>query len=69
MNKPFLVLAGDYQYPLRGTGDWKGRFATREDAELCIKEEITFGPQAGMRFAVNGEPVDWIEIIDLRNND
>jgi hypothetical protein len=49
MNKPYLLIAGDNYYPDSGTKDWKGTYATYEEAEAALKD-IEY---------------DWYEIVDL----
>ena len=54
--RPFLLTAGEHYYPVGGSGDWKGTFATREAANkkaLTLKES-------------EDHWVDWFYVIDLR---
>lgn len=59
MDKPFLLMAGMNYYPMEGTNDWIGRYATLEEAEEAAA-------------ALNREEehdwrcIDWVEIVDLR---
>lgn len=55
MEKPFLLIAGDYYYPAGGTGDWFGFYETYEEAELASKQ---FDRKI---------PFDWMEIVDIRD--
>ena len=59
MNKPFLLIAGWDYYPIRGTGDWVGCFASHEEAEKMIEK-------VDGCFKINNDTADWYEIIDLR---
>lgn len=77
MNKLFLLIAGDCYYPSSGTGDWRRTFSSREEIEAMIEiEEIPIyfkqGPRKGQiketykKYKLNGENIDWYEIVDLR---
>lgn len=62
MNKPYLLIAGDYYYPSPHTGDWVGCFSTYEEAKAQVEPKKTKG------YTVNGWEwgYDWYEIVDLR---
>jgi|LakMenEpi05Aug10_1017310.scaffolds.fasta_scaffold07305_2 hypothetical protein len=45
MNKPYLLIAGDY-YPSGDTGDWIGCFSTYEEA----KEQVEFVVSSASQF-------------------
>lgn len=74
--KRYLLIAGDNYYPQGGTEDWKGCYATREEAEARITfEEIPIlfmhGKRKGevkeiyKRIHLDGYPVDWYDVVDL----
>lgn len=57
MNKPYLLIAGERYYPWRGTGNWKGCYATWEEADA-----------AGERLCSKTleDRCEWYEVVDLR---
>lgn len=62
MNKSFLLIAGYNYYPSGDTGDWKGCYATEEEALAQIGE-----PKYRLyKYNVCGEDVDWYKVVDLR---
>jgi len=61
MNKPYLLIAGEYYYPGGRTSDWKGCFETREAAEAEFKK-INKPDENYYQDHV----YDWSEIVDLR---
>lgn len=74
--KKFLLIAGCNYYPEAYTGDWKGCFATREEAESHITVEetpilYTSGKKINQvkeihkSFLLDGHPVDWYDIVNL----
>ena len=74
--KKFLLIAGDNYYPSSGTEDWKGCYATREEAESHITVEetpilYTSGKKINQvkeihkSFLLDGHHVDWYDIVDL----
>lgn len=65
MNKPFLLIAGWDYYPIRGTGDWVGCFASYEEAEKMIEKVDGCYIKIPIK-KINNDTVDWYEIIDLR---
>ena len=79
MNKPFLLIAGDNYYPSGGTGDWIGKFETREEIEKNVETRyleyfFTKGPRKGqlkekarLGVTIFGIKYDWYEIVDLRD--
>ena len=62
MKKPFLLIAGDNQYPESGTDDWKGCFETRQEAENQVCKHFVFGT----KYSIAGKACDWYEVVDLR---
>jgi hypothetical protein len=71
--KPFLLTAGDFCYPLSGTGDWIGCFSTKEDAEEEVIEVVVpkyrnkkFGDEMVRKWSIRDMEYDWYEIVDLR---
>ncbi len=50
INKPFLLIAGDFYYPSSGTDDWRGCFETEEEAMKKARQ-------------LNK---NWFDIVDLR---
>ena len=78
MSKPFLLIAGQIYYPKDGTSDWKGCFATEEEAQSKIQriekvKLISKGKRKGevarteVTFNIGDENYDWYEIVDLRD--
>lgn len=59
--KYYLLIAGEFYYPSRRTGDWIGCFETYEEALNQVKIE-----KYDFRYIVNGSERDWYEIVDLR---
>jgi hypothetical protein len=68
MNKPFLLLAGDYYYPSFETGDWQGRYATYEEAESQINTTKDKDKDEEY-FRIKDVIYDWYKIVDLRVGD
>lgn len=81
MDKPYLLIAGNFLYPEAGTEDWIGCFETYEIAEGCIKvmetrEFYKGGKSKGQVKSVRKtyevschgttRKCDWYEIVDLR---
>jgi len=75
--KRFLLIAGDSEYPERGTGDWIGCFSTYEEAATKVtfvehKRIITHGKRKGQEeitgrsHQIDGRNYDWWDIFDLR---
>lgn len=65
MNKPFLLIAGDYYYPGSGTSDWIGRYETEEDIPKIGKRDSEY-----QEITIEGHGnFDWYSIVDLRNMD
>jgi hypothetical protein len=73
MNKPYLLIAGDYYYPQERTSDWIGCFSTYEEAyervESVVKHYHHIGSE--ISYKVKGgeygiRQCDWFEIVDLR---
>jgi hypothetical protein len=65
MNKPYLLIAGDYYYPSCDTGDWIGCFSTYGEALEQVESVAPYnimvkGGEYGVR------QCDWYEIVDLR---
>jgi hypothetical protein len=65
MNKPYLLIAGDYYYPSCDTGDWIGCFSTYEEAKEQVESVAPYnfkvkGGEYGSRQCA------WYEIVDLR---
>jgi hypothetical protein len=60
MPKYFLLIAGDYYYPMSKTKDWIGCFETKELAlaEITTKNEYSY--------YIQGSSYEWYEIVDLR---
>ncbi len=52
MPKYFLLIAGELYYPDTETGDWRGCFETKEEAEEYLKTKCGH--------------YDWHDIVDLR---
>lgn len=74
--KKYLLIAGDFYYPQGGTEDWKGCYATIEEAKARITtEEIPILFMQGKRkgqvkeihksFLLDGYHIDWYDIVDL----
>ena len=74
--KKFLLIAGCHYYPQPYTEDWKGCYATREEAESHITIEETpilfmQGKRKGQvkeihkSYLLDGYPVDWYDIVNL----
>ncbi len=78
--KRYLLLAGHCYYPDYGTGDWRGSFTTKEDAEKAVEkiqdnlETFSKGPRKGQvkpnqkvthSYKINERIYDWYEIVDL----
>ena len=61
--KYFLLTAGDYHYPLMGTEDWIGTYASYDDAHDEVKEV----DELWCKYKIKGERYDWFEIVDLRD--
>jgi hypothetical protein len=82
MNKPYLLIAGDFYHPSADTGDWIGCFSTYEEAkaQVEVKERhdyYTKGKNKGeikstyrdyiIKCGTYGDTrCDWYEIVDLR---
>lgn len=56
--KPFLLLAGEECYPRKKREDWRGFYATMEEAETQLDK---------LREHERWSPIEWWEIVDLRN--
>ena len=54
--KTFLLICGCDYYPCSGDGDWRGCYATHEEAEKAREEKWR-----------KGSDFDWYDIIDLKN--
>ncbi len=79
MNKPYLLIAGHNYYPSAGTGDWIGRFETKDQItnsleELYYDDLFKQGPRKGQLkekrkngYIIFGIGYDWYEIVDLRD--
>ncbi len=65
MNKPFLLMAGDWYYPTAKTGDWIGCY-TKEDIPKVTLIENKSGRYTDVQYLINGRKYDWYEIVDLR---
>jgi len=60
--KPFLLIAGSWYYPSKGTGDWIDTFSSREEALQKVKID-----EYDDKFTIDNEVgYDWYEIVDLR---
>ena len=70
MNKPYLLVAGDYYYPSCDTGDWIGCFSTYEEAleqvELVVSSASQFDHYNVKRGERGVRQCEWYEIVDLR---
>ena len=53
MKKPFLVFAGYDYYPAPGIRDYRGRYATKEEAQQAAEAEIE-------------ETLSWAQVVDVR---
>jgi hypothetical protein len=76
IKKRFLLTAGDSYYPSSGSHDWIGFYETIEDAESMVEKTKVIkyynqGKNKGAyksiiyTFSINGDTVDWYEIIDI----
>lgn len=65
MAKYFLLMAGEYHYPMADTGDWISTFETKADAEETITVKLT--DSYNMDYIINGVKYDWYKIVDLRD--
>ncbi len=70
MNRPYLLIAGDYYYPSCDTGDWIGCFSTYQEALEQVEFVVSSASQFD-RYNVKGgkygaRECDWYEIVDLR---
>jgi hypothetical protein len=82
MNKPYLLIAGDYYYPQGRTSDWISCFSTYEEAREQVEFVVshvyyTKGGNKGeiksthTTYKVKGgeygvRQCDWYEIVNLR---
>lgn len=82
MKKPYLLIAGDYQYPSDGTGDWIKCYESVAEARESISYKdnpkfFTSGKMKGqlksndIKYTIGdskdpGRQYDWYEIVDLR---
>ncbi len=61
--KYFLLTAGDDYYPLVGTEDWIGTYASWDEAS----NEVESVDELWCKYQIQGESYDWFEIVDLRD--
>ena len=52
MKKPFLVFAGYDYYPAPGIRDYRGRYATKEEARQAAEAHV--------------ETLSWAQVVDVR---
>jgi hypothetical protein len=67
MNKPYLLIAGDYYYPPVGTSGWVGCFASVEEAEAQIITGLGLHGEPMYKIRGIEETRDWYKIVDLRD--
>ena len=53
MKRPYLLIAGENQYPSSETDDWKGCFETYKEAKEYLE-------------TIDKKYYDWYTIVDLR---
>ena len=65
MNKPYLLIAGEWYYPLCGTGDWIDTYISYEDAEKQIIYDISNRHLTNHTYLINNKGYDWYKIVNL----